>query len=74
MLKKLLGISILLLVGCNNNSSNYTPTTYQSPNYQSSSFQNADPKAQEDVIIYDILRKNGYSDEESKRAVINSMK
>lgn len=73
MLKKLLGITVLLTVGCNNNS-NYSSPSYSKPDYNSSSFKNADPKVQEDIIIYDALRGAGFSDAESKRAVINSMK
>ena len=42
--------------------------------YESSDFQNADSKVQEDIIIYDILRQQGYSDSEAKDAVIDSMR
>lgn len=70
-MRYLFTVSLLLLaVGCGETS------TYDSggnsSRYESEEFKNADPKVQEDIIIYDILRKQGYSDQESKDAVINS--
>lgn len=41
--------------------------------YESEEYKNASPEVQEDVLIYDILRSNGYSESESRNAVINSM-
>ena len=41
--------------------------------HESDEFNNANSDVQEDVVIYNILRNMGYSDAESKRAVINSM-
>ena len=63
-------VSLLLLleVGCGETS------TYDSggnsSRYESEEFKNADPSVQEDIIISDILRKKGYSEQELKDAGI----
>lgn len=73
------GLLFLGLIGsCTNNSGSTSSsgTTYTSSggsSYDSDSFRNADPKVQEDVMIYQMLRNSGYSESESKRAVINTM-
>lgn len=41
-----------------------------SSRYESEEFKNADPSVQEDIIISDILRKKGYSEQELKDAGI----
>ena len=73
-----LTLTVVCLVGCNSNSS-YTPSrsisgaTGGGSFYDSNEYKSADPKVQEDVLIYDILRSAGYSESESRDAVINSM-
>lgn len=62
---------VVVMDGCNGDGSAYTPSNTSF--YESDEFQNADRKVQEDVIIYDILKQQGFSDQESKDAVINSM-
>ena len=63
------------LFGCNNanNHPRYSDTSGSQMYHESDEFNNADSDVQEDVVIYNILRNMGYSDAESKRAVINSM-
>ena len=72
-MKHLLIVVICAFVGCSSGSS-YTPKLRPSADidYNSDAFKNADPKVQEDILIYDVLRQQGFSDQESKRAVINS--
>lgn len=71
----IVGLLGLAVIGsCNNSGNSGGGSTYTSSNpYESDSFRNADPKVQEDVVIYQMLRNSGYSDSESKRAVINTM-
>jgi len=38
-----------------------------------SSWDNASDEVKEDVLIYQVLRQQGYSDAEAKRAVIDSL-
>lgn len=58
------------------------PRSSNSPRYNSDlernwqnnpAFQNADPKVQEDVMIYKMLRQEGYSHQKSMNSVIKSM-
>ena len=58
------------------------PVGSNSPRYNSDlernwqnnpAFQNADPKVQEDVMIYKMLRQEGYSHQKSMNEVIKSM-
>ena len=72
-------VAVLLAVaGCTNVSHDYRPSevdygdSYQGVDYSDPAFQNADSKSQEDVMIYDILRQQGYSDSESTDAVFNT--
>lgn len=70
-----LTLAIVCLVGCNASSS-YVPSSSGSGAgsfYDSDEYKSADPKVQEDVLIYDILRSAGYSESESRDAVINTM-
>jgi hypothetical protein len=69
------GLFVLALVNsCTDTASNKsTASSSKSSPYNSPAFKNADPKVQEDVIIYNTLRTMGYSEQESKDAVIKSM-
>jgi len=71
----ILATAFVSSVGCgSSSSSSYTPsTTSNGSMYESEAFQNASPDVQEDVIIYNTLRQMGYSDADSKAAVINTM-
>ena len=72
-MKHLLIIMVCAFIGCDSGSS-YTPKL--SPptdiDYNSKAFKNADPKVQEDIMIYDILRQQGFSSQEAQQAVIKS--
>jgi len=67
---------VICLIGCDSNSS-YTPSSSSGSGatsfYDSNEYKSADSKVQEDVLIYDILRSAGYSESESRDAVINTM-
>jgi len=75
-------VVLLAVAGCTNvshdYSHDYSPSevdygdSYQGVDYSDPAFQNADSKVQEDVMIYDILRQQGYSDSESTDAVFNT--
>ena len=41
--------------------------------YDSEAFKNADPKVQEDMIIYNTLRQQGYSEDEALEATLNTV-
>jgi len=73
----LTSLVVCATVGCGgSSSSSYTPSSSSSSSgsvYDSPEFQNASSDVQEDVIIYNTLRNMGYSDAESKNAVINTM-
>jgi len=65
----------VITTGCDSNTSYSTSSGGSSSSsfYESDQYKNADSKVQEDVLIYDILRQSGYSESESRNAVINTM-
>ena len=71
-------LSVFISLGCDGgDTSSYTPSShpsgYSGVDYDSGEFKSADPKVKEYIINYDILRKNVYSDEDSKNAVIDTI-
>lgn len=70
---------VVFLSGCDGGSS----TSYSSPSssttsdgyidYNSSDFQNASDEVQQDAMIYNMLRDQGFSESESRDAVINTI-
>lgn len=75
-------VGVLLLAGCDGGSTaSYTPSSSTASSttsdgyidYNSSEFQNASDEVQEDAVIYNMLRSAGYSESESRDAVLNTI-